>query len=390
MLPIMIHSTRKLLRLVYVSLVVLALVPVLIASSNSAASLQFSQSPQSPQSPDATCPAGGQCFADVPSTSPFYEFANRIYQQNLVTGYPCGGFGEPCDPENRPYYRPGLEVTRQQMSKFVDQARQQPGIYIDTATDDSPLYSRTTAANGEGVMGVADSGSNSTGVYGSSASGFGVRGFSTAIDRFGVVGVAENGSNSNGVRGISTAGIGVYGTGGAWAGYFQGNIYVSGACTGCLGSSKIDHPLDPQNKYLVHSAVESPDMMNVYNGNITTDGIGEATIQLPDWFSALNRDFRYQLTTIGQHADAWIASEVKDNQFSIKTDKPNVKVSWQITGIRQDPYANAHRIPVEEDKPADEQGKYLHPTEWGQPASSGIDYEEQQRIQELLQDKGER
>ena len=75
---------------------------------------------------------------------------------------------------------------------------------------------------------------------------------------------------------------------------------------------------------------------------------------------------------------------------SIKTDKPNVKVSWQITGIRQDPYANAHRIPVEEDKPADEQGKYLHPTEWGQPASSGIDYEEQQRIQELLQEKGER
>jgi hypothetical protein len=114
-------------------------------------------------------------------------------------------------------------------------------------------------------------------------------------------------------------------------------------------------------------------MMNVYNGNITTDSNGDATIQLPDWFEPLNRDFRYQLTPIGQFAQAMVSSEIKDNHFSIKTDKPNVKVSWQVTGIRQDPYANAHRIPVEEDKTGDDQGKYLHPTEWGQPASMGID-----------------
>jgi hypothetical protein len=127
--------------------------------------------------------------------------------------------------------------------------------------------------------------------------------------------------------------------------------------------------------------VESPDMMNVYNGNVTTGGNGEATVVLPDWFSALNSDFRYQLTVVGDRfAQARIASKIKDNRFTIATDKPNVEVSWQVTGIRHDPYANAHRIPVEQDKPAEERGKYLHPTEWGQPESLGVDYDERQRV----------
>jgi hypothetical protein len=96
---------------------------------------------------------------------------------------------------------------------------------------------------------------------------------------------------------------------------------------------------------------------------------------LPNYFEALNRDFRYQLTVIGQFAQAIVSSEIGQNAFTIKTDKPNVRVSWQVTGIRQDPYANAHRIQVEEVKDTDEQGKYLHPTEWGQPESMGVGYE---------------
>ena len=115
-------------------------------------------------------------------------------------------------------------------------------------------------------------------------------------------------------------------------------------------SFKIDHPLDPANKYLSHSFVESPDMMNIYNGNVVTDGNGDALVPLPEWFETLNRDFRYQLTVIGQFAQAIVANKVANNQFSIKTDKPNVEVSWQVTGIRQDAWANAHRIPVEEEK----------------------------------------
>ena len=85
---------------------------------------------------------------------------------------------------------------------------------------------------------------------------------------------------------------------------------------------------------------------------------------LPDWFEALNRDFRYQLTVIGRRFAGrrpCVAEEIKDNHFAIQTDQPETKVSWQVTGIRQDAFAKAHRIPVEEDKPDAEQGTYLHP-----------------------------
>ena len=102
----------------------------------------------------------------------------------------------------------------------------------------------------------------------------------------------------------------------------------------------------PQDKYLYHSFVESPDMMNIYNGNVVTDGSGRAIITLPGYFESLNTEFRYQLTTIGSPAKAWVATEVANNQFTIKTDKGNVaKVSWQVTGIRQDAWANAPSHP---------------------------------------------
>jgi hypothetical protein len=113
-------------------------------------------------------------------------------------------------------------------------------------------------------------------------------------------------------------------------------------------------------------------MMNIYNGNISTDDDGNATVELPAYFEALNRDFRYQLTTVGRFAQAIVAEEVRDNRFSIKTDKPNVLVSWQITGIRQDAWANAHRMEVEVEKPEPERGKYLTPREHEQPNAAGI------------------
>ena len=146
------------------------------------------------------------------------------------------------------------------------------------------------------------------------------------------------------------------------------NASFAGTLSKGAGSFKIDHPLDPKDKYLYHSFVESPDMMNVYNGNVVTDADGYATVTLPDWFEALNRDFRYQLTVIDD-GDAWVfakvAREVKDNAFTLRTSRPNTKVSWQVTGIRQDAYANANRIPVEQDKPDDQRGTYLHPDAFG-------------------------
>jgi hypothetical protein len=111
-------------------------------------------------------------------------------------------------------------------------------------------------------------------------------------------------------------------------------------------------------------------MMNVYN--VTTDRHGLATVNLPDYFESLNGDFRYQLTVIGQFAPAIVAKKIAGNRFVIRTSKPNVEVSWQVTGIRHDAYANQYRIPVEEDKAVEEQGYYLHPEIFGEPESKSI------------------
>ena len=150
-------------------------------------------------------------------------------------------------------------------------------------------------------------------------------------------------------------------------GSFAGNLTVTGNVSKGGGSFKIDHPLDPANKYLSHSFVESPDMMDLYNGMARLDAKGEAWVNLPDYFEALNGDFRYQLTAVGARAPRlYVAREVTKNRFKIAGGRAGGRVSWQVTGIRHDSYANAHRIPVTEDKPSAEQGRYLHPDAFAQ------------------------
>jgi hypothetical protein len=188
-------------------------------------------------------------------------------------------------------------------------------------------------------------------------------------------------NNSYGVYGYAHAAAtgtncGVVGraSGGAtnYAGYFLGDVQVLGTLYKTYGAFKIDHPLDPANKYLVHSFVESPDMMNIYNGNVELDAAGEALVELPTWFESLNQDFRYQLTCIGGFAPVYVAEEISGNHFGIAGGTADLKVSWQVTGIRHDPAAEQHRIPVEVDKPVSERGKYLNPEVYGLPASMGV------------------
>jgi hypothetical protein len=138
------------------------------------------------------------------------------------------------------------------------------------------------------------------------------------------------------------------------------NLQVTGNLSKPQGTFKIDHPLDPANKFLYHSFVESPDMMNIYNGVVVLNKKGEAVVQLPDYFEALNQDFRYQLTSIGRFMPVYIAQKISGNRFKVAGGKPGMEVSWQVTGIRHDAYAEAHRIVVEEDK-GKERGTYLHP-----------------------------
>ena len=222
------------------------------------------------------------------------------------------------------------------------------------------------------------------GVYGTGATG-GTGVYGTG-DAWGVLGQSSSPTGSGGGFGNSSTGdaLFTYNQSGGFAAFFDGDVDVDGNLSKAAGSFKIDHPLDPANKYLYHSFVESPDMMNIYNGNATTDGQGSAVVQLPEWFETLNRDFRYQLTVIGQFAQAIVASKVSNHQFAIKTDKPNVEVSWQVTGIRQDAWANAHRIPVEVPKAERDRGLYLHPELFGAPAEKNIGLAHHPMMQKLL------
>ncbi len=166
------------------------------------------------------------------------------------------------------------------------------------------------------------------------------------------------------------------------AGYFSGRVVVTGNLSKGSGSFMIDHPQDPENKYLFHSFVESPDMKNIYDGVIKLDDNGEAIVELPAYFEELNMDFRYQLTPIGASAPTlYIADEINNNKFKIAGGKPGIKVSWQVTGIRKDKFAEKNRIQVEVEKQDDEKGTYLHPEVFGKPLQMGVNYKTQQEFQ---------
>ncbi len=194
--------------------------------------------------------------------------------------------------------------------------------------------------------------------------------------------------NGTGVRGIGgfTGIFGDDGPIGTYAGYFSGNVRITGNLTivGSIskggGTFQIDHPLDPENKYLYHSFVESPEMLNIYSGRIITDNSGIAVVKLPGYFTALNKDVQYNLTVVGTFAQAIVWEEVNsDNEFVIKTDKPNVTVCYLITGVRKDPWANKYRVVPEVEKEPHNKGKYLYPEVYDLPENKRIGYEEEQK-----------
>jgi hypothetical protein len=198
---------------------------------------------------------------------------------------------------------------------------------VSTGTPTSASYGSVALSEmpgGDGVYGAADA-----------SSGYGAGGFfwSGSPDGYGLIAQVAGG-------------------GSGYAGWFSGPVHVSGNLdvTGTItkggGSFRITNPLN-KKQWLSHSFVESPDMMNVYNGNVRTDAKGFATVKLPDYFQALNREFRYQLTVVGRSfARAIVWDKISGNHFTIRTDEPRVEVSWQVTGVRHDKYANQHRIRV--------------------------------------------
>ena len=134
---------------------------------------------------------------------------------------------------------------------------------------------------------------------------------------------------------------------------FLANLSIIGTLSKASGTFEIDDPIDPANKLLYHSFVESPEARDIYNGNATLDHSGAVTIQLPDYFDALNTDVTYQFFALDQAMpNLYISQEEKNNQFSIAGGVPGGDITWEITGVRHDPYILANPIiPVVEKGP---------------------------------------
>jgi hypothetical protein len=165
----------------------------------------------------------------------------------------------------------------------------------------------------------------------------------------------------------------------------SGDLDVAGAIAAGTKDFKIDHPPDPTNKYLYHSSVESSEMMNIYTGNAVLDSSGEAVVSLPNWFEAVNTDFRYQLTAVGAAApNLHVAQEIANHQFQIAGGVPGMKVSWQVTGVRHDAYAKVHPLMVEVEKRERERGTYMPPEAFGKPRLT----QEQMFLQQKLRQQG--
>ncbi|MBL8874783.1 MAG: hypothetical protein JNM86_03190 [Phycisphaerae bacterium] len=219
-----------------------------------------------------------------------------------------------------------------------------------------------------GVFGSASTGG--AGVYGRTTGGFTQNGVTAGVRGDG------NGSGTAAVAAFNNLGTAIYGqsSGTNSAGFFSGNVTVTGDLQ-VNGSKnfKIDHPLDPANKFLVHAAVESSEMKNIYDGVVTLGADGSATVTMPNYFGALNVDYRYQLTCIGGQAMVYIAEEMSQNHFKIAGGKPGMKVSWQVTGVRNDATAISRPMKTEVDKVGYEIGRYMNPEAFGQPATMKID-----------------
>ncbi|MCG3132726.1 MAG: hypothetical protein FLDDKLPJ_03592 [Phycisphaerae bacterium] len=211
------------------------------------------------------------------------------------------------------------------------------------------VVGRTSSSDGVGVSGEATraSGSN-TGVYG----------YAHGTDGYGVFGDAD-GTNGIGVHGQATgaSGYGVFST---------GNIAASGT-----KSFLIDHPLDPENKTLRHYCAEGPEPMNEYSGVVSLDRNGEAWVALPNYFESINRDFRYQLTCLGQFAPVYVREEIRDGAFLISGGEPGMRVSWEVKGVRDDAFVRTYGAPVEQAKTETNRGRFLQPELYGFTAEYG-------------------
>ncbi|MER6306246.1 hypothetical protein [Streptomyces sp. NPDC001657] len=299
---------------------------------------------------------------------------------------------------------PGVSGTSEQGAGVVGVSRDSDGVTATsttaaglTATGEAGAGVVANSKTGTGVKAVSFSGSGveaasttGTAVGATSHDGTAVRGDSGHSDTSGfqfgfspnsgpgVMGTSFNGSGVFGFSedrtGVHADGnVGIFASGRTLAGRFDGDVHVSGTLTQGVADVRIDHPLDPGNRFLSHSSVTSAVRKNVYDGTTTLDAEGAATVELPDYFEVLNEECQYQLTPLGDPApNLHISSPVSGNRFAIAGGRPQQRVCWQITGARRDAWSRAHPLRTEAEKPPEECGYYLHPEAHGQRPERAI------------------
>jgi hypothetical protein len=259
------------------------------------------------------------------------------------------------------------------------------GVFGEATASSGNTYGivgRASSTSGVGVLGEATATTGNT--YGGlfqnpSSNGAGVYGYAQATTgtNFGVVGRSESPSG-RGVVGVAEASTGTnYGVLGRTNSSANGWGVFAGGRLGASGtkSFQIDHPLRPETHFLNHFCIEAPEPYNLYRGTVTLDANGEAWVQLPDYFEAINRDASYHLTPIGAAMpNLHVAVEIQGNRFKIAGGAPFKKVSWEVKAVRNDPWVQQYGYQTEQEKPKEYQGLYLHPELYGQPKERGIFY----------------
>jgi len=198
--------------------------------------------------------------------------------------------------------------------------------------------------------------------------------------------------DGTGVYAVSASSYGIFGQSqSGYAGYFSGNVHISGSLSKGSGSFVIDHPLDPENKLLRHNFVESPENLLIYRGKVELNSEGEAVVEMPDYFKALTKEDEasIHLTPVGR---PFLTGADWNNDYSaiIVYGEPNRNVFWEVLADRDDPVIHELGRPVEEEKGGEnklcEKGKLLYPEAFGYPESMGRDYEMKQSVKQIKQE----
>jgi hypothetical protein len=218
-------------------------------------------------------------------------------------------------------------------------------------------------------------GSYNCGVYGSNRNsgdrgylgliGSGVSGWSDSS--YGVEGYSPYGY---GVHGSSGNGYAVYGSclNGGWAGYFVGDVHVTGALS--AGGTKPfiqPHPKDPSRE-IVYIAAEAPEAVVLHRGTGHLKE-GVAVIELPEHFGLVAADEGIQVQVTPRSADTFGLAVVQRSREEIvvkelKNGRSNFEFDYFVTGVRagfegHEPVAaNTHFKPRADETAEDFEARY--------------------------------